>query len=344
MTVAARSLAECPRCKGEVDVKSPHVAIDGASVRVYCSAECLQARDTPMLETVQLPLAPKRRRLRWWILGATVVGASAAVIAAFALRDDDVQTSPMLGTIPVPSETPALAIAGADDPRRLADDQLLVDLMHDAWLHPLAGPLRRMPRTHNGAFGAERGGARPPECISGHCGVDLGYVWGEPVHAVHDGVVDTVNRGPNEERGGIYVKVAHRGGTLYSWYFHLAAVPRWVQPGVKVTAGQVIGLVGDTGIVHSAPHLHFAMSVKPTNSTFERYLDPEPLIAIWPLWIPKDHESGTLSTTDEPGVPVRATGRRKKASKRKSEPAANEPVTSPTPTPAEPSSGEPGTN
>ena len=326
-----------------MDVKSPHVAIDGASVRVYCSAHCLDARDAPPVETVQLPPPPKRRRARWWIAGAVAVGVIGAVIATYAVQREDEQTSPMLGGIPVPSEIPVLSLAGADDPRRLADDRLLVDLMQDAWLHPLAGPVRRMPRTHNGAFGAERDGARPPECISGHCGVDLGYVWGEPVHAVHDGVVDTVNRGPNEERGGIYVKLGHRGGTLYSWYFHLAAVPRWVKPGAKVSAGQVIGLVGDTGISNSSPHLHFAMSVKPTNSTFERYLDPEPLIAIWPLWIRKDHESGTLSTTDEPGMPMRATSRRKKTKRKKSEPAATEsaPATAPAP---DSTGGEAGTN
>ena len=126
--------------------------------------------------------------------------------------------------------------------------------MHDAWIHPLAGPTRRMPVNHNGAFGAERAGDRPPECVSGHCGVDVGHVWGEHVYAVHDGVVDFVNRGPNEERGGVFVRISHRDGTLFSWYFHLAAVPRWVRPGEKVSAGQVIGLLGDTGVsIGAAP-------------------------------------------------------------------------------------------
>src|SRR5262249_27059298 len=152
----------------------------------------------------------------------------------------------------------------AEEQARRAEDQaLLGELMQDAWIHPLAGPRRRMPINHTAAFGAERPGDRPPECASGHCGVDVGGdVWGEAVHAVDDGVVEWVNRGPNEEHGGIFVKIAHRSGTLYSWYFHLAAVPRWVQPGVKITAGQVIGLVGDTGVKNSGPHLHFSMSVK----------------------------------------------------------------------------------
>ena len=46
-------------------------------------------------------------------------------------------------------------------------------------------------------FGAVRPGERPAECRNGHCGVDLGgEIWGEQVHAVHDGVVDCVQRTP----------------------------------------------------------------------------------------------------------------------------------------------------
>src|SRR5262249_15828353 len=140
------------------------------------------------------------------------------------------------------------------------------------------------------------------------------------------------NRGPNEEHGGIFVKIAHRGGTLYTWYFHLAAVPRWIRPGVTVAAGQVIGLLGDTGGFHSAPHLHFAMSVKPPNSNYERYLDPEPLIAIWPLWIPKDASNGRLSTS-APGLPVRAP-EHKRARKKKV------PETTPATAPESPAASE----
>jgi murein DD-endopeptidase MepM/ murein hydrolase activator NlpD len=107
----------------------------------------------------------------------------------------------------------------------------------------------------------------------------------------------------------VFVRIAHRNGTLFSWYFHLAAVPRWIRPGVKVTAGTMIGLLGDTGIKHSAPHLHFALSVKTSKHARERYLDPEPLVALWPLWIPSpDGNGGVVSDAEEPGIPVRASG------------------------------------
>jgi murein DD-endopeptidase MepM/ murein hydrolase activator NlpD len=168
-----------------------------------------------------------------------------------------------------------------------------------------------MPVNHNGAFGASRPGERPPECVSGHCGVDIGNVWGEPIHAAHDGVVEWVDRGPNEDRGGIFVKIAHRNGTLFSWYFHLAAVPRRMQRGAKIAAGDVIGLLGDTGVKQSGPHLHFSLSVK-TSKTTERYIDPEPLIALWPLWVLDAEGSGRPSSAIEPGVPVRRSPHRAK--------------------------------
>lgn len=331
----------CPVCSGPVDVRSPHIAVAGGAVRVYCSRACLDAKDALPADANMISLAlPHRPRRHRWLLAALVVFAGGGAGAFALLRADRVAPAappppavPVAATSLKPEPTPD-TIA---DPNREADATLVADLMHDAWIHPLAGPIRRMPRAHTGAFGAERPGERPPECVSGHCGVDLGHTWGEPVHAVHDGVVEFINRGPNEERGGVFVRISHRDGTLFSWYFHLAAVPRALHRGDKVKAGQVIGVLGDTGIKHSAPHLHFALSVKPTKDARERYLDPESLIAIWPLWMPD--ESGTggrLATRIEPGLPVRADHKRSKrpkkhgrASSKDAIAAPDEPVTEP---------------
>lgn len=336
-TGATTSAISCPSCRGPVDVRSRHVAVHRGAVRVYCSAACLEARDALPVQAqpVVLPTPPKRRRA-WW-LAALVVPVGVA--AFFMVRENDeslVPPAPVAAASQVPAEPPATSLS---DPQREADAALVAELSHDAWIHPLAGPTRRMPHNHNGAFGAERAGDRPPECVSGHCGVDLGYVWGEPIHAVHEGVVDFVQRGPNEERGGMFVRISHRNGTLFSWYFHLAAIPRSIQPGLKINAGDVIGLVGDTGIKHSEPHLHFALSVKTSKHVRERYLDPEPLIAIWPLWIPNENRvGGALLTTEEPGVPVRETaGSRRK----KRKPASGAETTIATPaSAAAPTSGE----
>jgi murein DD-endopeptidase MepM/ murein hydrolase activator NlpD len=324
MSVAAQlsSPLACPVCRGRVDVRSKHVIVAGTTVRVYCSAECLRARDPkpePPPEVIVAETPP--RRAWWWLAGGIVVGTTCLAAVAYTREQDEqrhVAAPPAKSFWPLP-DLPAASppVSEAVDPQRAADELLLAELARDAWLHPLAGPTRRMPVNHNGAFGAERPGERPPECVSGHCGVDLGNVWGEPVHAAHGGVVDFVHRGPNEERGGIFVKVSHREGTLFTWYFHLAAVPKWIRAGTKVQAGQVIGLLGDTGVFNSGPHLHFAISVKPTKAARERYLDPEPLIAIWPLWIPNENR---LSTAPEPGLPVRASSKRRSKSKKPSEP------------------------
>jgi hypothetical protein len=45
-------------------------------------------------------------------------------------------------------------------------------------------------------------------------------------------------------------------------------------------------------------------AARPGRSARERYLDPEPLIAIWPLWIVEDGK-GHVSTAAPPGLPVR---------------------------------------
>ena len=158
----------------------------------------------------------------------------------------------------------------------------MAEIAADAWLHPLDGPMRRMPIRDGRVFGAERPGDRPGECRGGHCGVDLGgEVWGEPVHAAHDGVVDRVQRGPNEEHGGLYVRLSHRGGTIFTQYFHLAAIPRWIparRPRSRWARWSACSATPASSTRRA--HLHFTVSVKPSADVTERYIDPEPLVAL----------------------------------------------------------------
>ncbi|HEX4456940.1 MAG TPA: peptidoglycan DD-metalloendopeptidase family protein, partial [Polyangia bacterium] len=113
--------------------------------------------------------------------------------------------------------------------------------------------------------------------------------------------------------GGAYVSIAHRGGTIFTKYFHLAAIPRWIQPGVHVKMGEVIGLLGDSGVKHSRPHLHFAVSVKPSALLPEQYIDPEPLIALWPLRMTIG-DTAIVSASEAPGIPLGARGNRRSRS------------------------------
>jgi murein DD-endopeptidase MepM/ murein hydrolase activator NlpD len=77
-----------------------------------------------------------------------------------------------------------------------------------------------------------------------------------------------------------------------------------------VRAGEIIGLVGESGVEASGPHLHFGVSVRPDGDRArEVYVDPEPLVALWPLRLPMAGQPPHVSV--KPGVPQGAAGSRK---------------------------------
>jgi murein DD-endopeptidase MepM/ murein hydrolase activator NlpD len=318
----------CPHCGGSTHLRTRHVVIDGGIVRTYCSAECAANATAP----ITLEPQPPRRRFRAARLGYLLVAVVPLLVFTSGRAPKIGKTAPPPPALVVgPARAPASRPI-APDPHQFGpnwpptDKEWMDEITSDAWIHPLDGPNRRMPVSDGRIFGAERPGDRPGECRSGHCGVDLSGPWGEPIHAVHDGLVDRVQRGPNEDHGGQYVRLSHRDGSLFSQYFHLAAIPRHLQPGMHVRVGDVIGLLGDTGVKESAAHLHFTLSVRASAKT-ERYIDPEPLIALWPLRIAVGESgAGVVTTKIAPGVPIAlATKRHKKtavAAKRKGEASA----------------------
>jgi murein DD-endopeptidase MepM/ murein hydrolase activator NlpD len=252
----------------------------------------------------------RRQLLRLRLKLASRIAFYVAVAAPFVLLTSgglSDQTAIHLPSVSANADVDAARRFGAASP---SERDWLSVIASDVWIHPLDGPARRMPISDSRVFGAERPGERPAECRNGHCGVDIGgEVFGEPVHAVHDGVIDRVQRGPNEDHGGLYVRIAHRDGTVFSQYFHLAAIPRRIHPGLAVKAGEVIGLVGESGVKHSTAHLHFTLSVKPASNMKEQYIDPEALIAIWPLRLPVTATAGVLVASAAPGVPRGAASR-----------------------------------
>lgn len=287
----------CAWCAGSL---RPHhyVQVVRSSAFALCSEDCLRAK---LRADAVARAAARRRDLK------RLVVATFLVAACITPHDGppSLRTTPRMVRAVAPDDTAPLPGAfGPEWPP--SEASLIAELGRDAWFHPLAGPFRRMPVRDSRVFGAERPGDRPIECRKGHCGVDLGgEIWGEQVRAAHDGVIDRVRREPNEQHGGHYVRIAHHHGTVFTQYFHLAAIPRWVQPGVRVKAGDVIGLVGDTGVKESTAHLHFTVSVRPVHDGPEWYIDPEPLIALWPLRIPLEGSPVTLvSTGGQPGVPL----------------------------------------
>lgn len=94
---------------------------------------------------------------------------------------------------------------------------------------------------------------------------------GSIVVAVTSGVVDEVSRvdrwdpktNDGAQRGGLWVTIIGDDGVRYHTS-HLSKVLEGIKPGVRVTAGQRIGLSGKSGNARTTPaHVHFGIS-RPT--------------------------------------------------------------------------------
>ncbi len=106
-----------------------------------------------------------------------------------------------------------------------------------------------------------------------HPGIDFSAPGGTPVFATANGVVTEANQ---RIRGlGLHIKIDHGNGfsTLYA---HLSELV--VRRGQKVTQGQVIGYVGNTGKA-LLPHLHYEVQYKgsPINPIYFFFLELNPL-------------------------------------------------------------------
>lgn len=99
-----------------------------------------------------------------------------------------------------------------------------------------------------------------------HQGIDLSAPEGTPIYASRTGVVTAATFGKS---AGYYVSINHGDG-FSSIYMHMTRYV--VSKGQAVSAGQVIGYVGSTG-VSTGPHLHFGISYN------GKYVNPANYIA-----------------------------------------------------------------
>ncbi len=256
----------------------------GRREEAHCSQICLVAN----VERRRLARAATRRR---WLLRATavaliVIGAPKLwhrirLPQSVSLSFDPPEFRPPREPRPEP---PMFGPAWPP-----TDEDWQAAFAHTAWIYPLPGPARRAPEADDHIPTAHPSARGPgPVCrVPGKCGVDLGgQLWGEHVYAAHDGVVDRVQHGAGDDRGDVYLRLAHFGGMVFTHYDHLAAVPRRILRGAPVKAGDLIGLVGDAGTEHPGRYLHFALSVHPSSEFPEVYWDPTALMAQWPLQLP----------------------------------------------------------
>ena len=91
-----------------------------------------------------------------------------------------------------------------------------------------------------------------------HAGIDLTAPKGTPVYASGDGVI--LRADANNSGYGNCVKITHGYGYM-TVYAHLSEI--LVNQGEEIKRGDVIGLVGNTGL-STAPHLHYEVRVNNT--------------------------------------------------------------------------------
>jgi murein DD-endopeptidase MepM/ murein hydrolase activator NlpD len=108
-----------------------------------------------------------------------------------------------------------------------------------------------------------------------HQGQDILAACGTPVVAALGGEV-TLTR--FQERAGNYVVIKADDGTSQA-YMHLLE-PATVTQGDRVTAGQALGQVGQTGRT-TACHLHFELWTAPGWYEGGVAIDPLPLLKVW---------------------------------------------------------------
>jgi murein DD-endopeptidase MepM/ murein hydrolase activator NlpD len=96
-----------------------------------------------------------------------------------------------------------------------------------------------------------------------HTGVDWSANLGTPVYAAGDGEVVTAAWSGGD---GNTVRLANGVGYV-TGYAHLQDIAAGLYSGVHVEQGQVIGVVGSTGVA-SGPHLHYEVLIA------DRYVDP----------------------------------------------------------------------
>jgi murein DD-endopeptidase MepM/ murein hydrolase activator NlpD len=263
----------CSVCSGPVEERAGLVLVHRWRRRVHCSEACVRER-------VHRALAAAAARRRWVLLASALAVVVLGVTSL--VRRHRVQPKRAISLAwpdlhgPLAPPPPPVLVGPPWPP---TDAQWLALFDGAAWTHPLPGPTRRAPTSDGRLFAGGEARERAALCRSeGRCGADLGgELWGEHVYAALDGVVERVH--DDERHGGLAVRLVHFGGGVFTQYLHLAATPRGITRGAHVKAGEVLGLLGDTGLDGARRHLAFELSVRPASDLSEVYWDPAPWLA-----------------------------------------------------------------
>lgn len=213
-----------------------------ATATPVATVVALDAIVTSSAATAPPPIAPTAV--------ATVTRDSRQTDASFAAAATDLPASAATAE-PSPTLTPLPTYTPPPPPPVIDDEHLILS-------RPVpADAPQWTDKTY--PYGSTRGGTLQP-----HHGVEFGVPAGTPVLAVASGAVVTAGAddqfvvGPQADFYGNVVVLDHgpspNGLPLYTVYGHLSEVQ--VTPGQLVSAGDVLGLSGDSGVAYG-PHLHF---------------------------------------------------------------------------------------
>jgi hypothetical protein len=199
--------------------------------------------------------------------GATVSGP----LATTAMAPESATTAPLVTTAPLGL------------PRRAAP---AVGIAADGgYVFPVFGDV---------GFGDDYGAPRAG--TGWHHGNDIFAPRGTPVLAVADGTLSKV--GVNTLGGNRLWLTDDAGNSFY--YAHLSAYAPAAVEGARVSAGQVIAFVGNTGqAITTPPHLHFEVHPGGGDS-----VDPYPYLVAWQRGsdIPRAFTQAAISASPAPAV------------------------------------------
>lgn len=237
--------------------------------------------DSTPLPTIAIPTAP------FVPPTLSVQGASTAVAASSIGLGDAALVTPFLASTPT-LPPPTAAVAQTEIPIT----QIAVTQVAREWKPPpLIPPISRDPQgrdhywfirpvdsnaNNRGLFYYPYGSDGPNDEWRVHAGLDMPNPIGETVRAAGDGTVVWAADGLRTQGGsfqdtysyGNVVVIQHdfgyRGRPVFTLYAHLALTN--VEAGQRVQAGDVIGLVGNTGRV-TGPHVHFEVRLGEAGSS-----------------------------------------------------------------------------
>ena len=166
-------------------------------------------------------------------------------------------------------QEPGTSVAGKPPELVRAAPEVTARLTDGGYVFPVFGPA---------SFGDSFGAPRPTVSGGWHHGEDILGPLGTPILAVADGTVFGVGW---NELGGWKVWLRDGFGNEF-YYAHLSAYSPLAVDGKRVTAGDVLGFMGDTGDATGVSHLHF--EIHPAELLYLGYdgvVAPYPFLVAW---------------------------------------------------------------